>query len=54
MFVTACALIVLGTVYSHPGESLIGWTILASGIPVYLYWRGSAKRTEEKRDKAKA
>jgi len=39
LFIAACAAIVIGTVYSHPRESLIGWMILASGIPVYLYWR---------------
>jgi basic amino acid/polyamine antiporter, APA family len=45
LFIAACALIVTGTVYSHPKESLVGWMILASGIPVYLYWRrlGKAK-----------
>jgi APA family basic amino acid/polyamine antiporter len=39
LFIAASALIVIGTVYSHPKESLVGWMILASGIPVYLYWR---------------
>jgi APA family basic amino acid/polyamine antiporter len=39
LFIISCALIVIGTVYSHPQESLVGWMILASGIPVYLYWR---------------
>ena len=39
LFVIASALIVAGTVYSHPKESLIGWMILASGVPVYLFWR---------------
>jgi APA family basic amino acid/polyamine antiporter len=39
LFIAASALIVIGTVYSHPKESLMGWMILASGIPVYLYWR---------------
>jgi APA family basic amino acid/polyamine antiporter len=39
LFVTASALIVAGTVYSHPQESLVGWLIMASGIPVYFFWR---------------
>jgi APA family basic amino acid/polyamine antiporter len=39
LFVAASALIVAGTVYSHPRESFTGWLILASGIPVYLFWR---------------
>lgn len=38
LFVAACALIVAGTVYSHPKESFVGWLILASGVPVYLFW----------------
>jgi APA family basic amino acid/polyamine antiporter len=38
LFVAASVLIVAGTVYSHPKESLIGWLLLASGIPVYLFW----------------
>jgi APA family basic amino acid/polyamine antiporter len=45
LFVAACAAIVAGTVFSHPKESLIGWLILASGIPVYLYWRRKALRS---------
>jgi APA family basic amino acid/polyamine antiporter len=43
LFIASCALIVTGTVYSHPKESLVGWMILASGIPVYLYWRRLGK-----------
>jgi len=39
LFVAACAAIVIGTVVSHPKESFVGWAILASGFPVYLYWR---------------
>ena len=49
LFVAASALIVFGTVYSHPKESLIGWLILASGIPAYLLWRraGRLRPSEE-------
>ncbi|MCC6362389.1 MAG: amino acid permease [Bryobacterales bacterium] len=39
LFTASCALIVAGTVYSYPKESLAGWLILASGIPAYLFWR---------------
>jgi len=42
LFIAASALIVAGTVYSHPKESLIGWLLLAFGIPVYLFWRRRA------------
>ncbi len=44
LFVAACIAIVAGTVFSHPGESLVGWLILASGIPAYLLWRRKASR----------
>jgi len=44
LFVAASALIVAGTVYTHPKESLVGWLILASGIPVYLFWRRFGRR----------
>ncbi len=46
LFIAACALIVIGTVYSHPQESLVGWMILASGIPVYLYWRHLGQKVQ--------
>jgi len=46
LFIAACAMIVIGTVYSHPKESLVGWMILASGIPVYLYWRSLGPRVK--------
>ena len=48
LFVAACALIVFGTVYSYPKDSLVGWLILASGIPAYFFWRrlGQKPQTE--------
>ena len=45
LFVLACAAIVAGTVFSHPKESLIGWLLLASGIPAYLFWRRKLSRS---------
>lgn len=38
-FVLACAIVVVTTVYNHPVNSLIGFLILAAGIPAFLYWR---------------
>ncbi len=38
IFVACCVLIVAGTVFSHPRESLVGWAILASGVPAFLFW----------------
>jgi basic amino acid/polyamine antiporter, APA family len=46
LFVASCALIVLGTVYSHPRESLIGWMIMASGIPAYMFWSRSLRKAK--------
>ncbi|PYS51997.1 MAG: amino acid transporter [Acidobacteria bacterium] len=39
LFVIACALIVLSTIYKNPGNSAIGLLIVVAGIPVYLFWR---------------
>jgi APA family basic amino acid/polyamine antiporter len=38
-FVLACALIVMCSFWSFPLNSLIGYAIMAAGIPPYLYWR---------------
>jgi APA family basic amino acid/polyamine antiporter len=48
LFIAACVLIVAGTVYSHPKESLIGWLLLASGIPVYVFWRKRAGQKSQR------
>jgi APA family basic amino acid/polyamine antiporter len=45
LFILACALIVLGTVYSYPKESFVGWLILASGFPAYWLWQRAATAT---------
>jgi APA family basic amino acid/polyamine antiporter len=39
LFVAACALIVLSTVYQYPTNSIIGIVILLAGIPAYFWWR---------------
>jgi APA family basic amino acid/polyamine antiporter len=38
LFVLACALIVIATVYNHPANSAVGLLILGAGIPLCLYW----------------
>jgi basic amino acid/polyamine antiporter, APA family len=39
VFVLACAGIVISTVIASPANSAIGFAILLTGIPVYLYWK---------------
>jgi APA family basic amino acid/polyamine antiporter len=43
LFVAACALIVVATLYNNPVNSLIGFAILAAGIPACLYWQFKAR-----------
>lgn len=38
-FVAACALVVAATVHNYPRNSVIGWIILVTGVPVYFFWR---------------
>jgi APA family basic amino acid/polyamine antiporter len=38
LFVAACALIVIATVFNHPANSAVGFLILLAGIPVCLFW----------------
>lgn len=37
-FVAACWLVVANTIYRYPSNSLIGFGILAAGVPVYFFW----------------
>jgi APA family basic amino acid/polyamine antiporter len=39
LFVAACWLVVINTIYKYPGNTLIGMAILVAGIPAYLFWR---------------
>jgi basic amino acid/polyamine antiporter, APA family len=39
LFVVACALVVLSTIYKYPANSAAGLVIVLAGIPVYLCWR---------------
>jgi APA family basic amino acid/polyamine antiporter len=38
-FAAACALVVAATVYNYPRNSVIGWVILVTGVPIYFFWR---------------
>jgi basic amino acid/polyamine antiporter, APA family len=39
LFVAACAITVFATVVNNPVNSLIGYAILAAGVPACLYWQ---------------
>jgi basic amino acid/polyamine antiporter, APA family len=39
LFVAACAITVVATVINNPVNSLIGYAILAAGVPACLYWQ---------------
>jgi APA family basic amino acid/polyamine antiporter len=43
LFVAACAVIVAATLYNNPINSLIGFAILAAGVPACLYWQSRAR-----------
>ena len=39
LFCTACAAVVINTIYQFPENTLIGLGILATGVPVYYIWK---------------
>lgn len=39
LFIAACWLVVLDTIYKYPANSLVGFAILLLGLPVYAGWR---------------
>jgi APA family basic amino acid/polyamine antiporter len=39
LFVLAAAYVVTGSITSNPGNALLGVSILALGVPVFLFWR---------------
>jgi len=44
LFVLACAITVVATVWNNPVNSLIGYAILAAGVPACLYWQRKNRR----------
>jgi basic amino acid/polyamine antiporter, APA family len=46
LFVLACFLTVLATVLNNPLNSLIGYAILAAGIPACFYWQRKNRRAD--------
>lgn len=45
LFVAACIIIVVATVWNNPINSLIGYAILLAGVPACLYWQRKKDRT---------
>jgi basic amino acid/polyamine antiporter, APA family len=44
IFIAACWLVVINTIYRYPENTLIGVAILIAGIPAYLFWRWESNR----------
>jgi APA family basic amino acid/polyamine antiporter len=44
LFVGACFITVVATVWNAPVNSLIGYAILAAGVPAFLYWRRANRK----------
>ena len=44
LFVAACWLVVINTVYRYPWNTLIGLVILLAGIPAFFFWRRRSTR----------
>jgi APA family basic amino acid/polyamine antiporter len=45
LFVAACAITLIATVWNNPMNSLIGYAILAAGVPACLYWQRKNRAT---------
>ncbi|MGQ0559755.1 MAG: APC family permease [Sphingosinicella sp.] len=43
LFVAACIVVVLATVWNNPVNSLVGYIILLAGVPACLYWQRQAR-----------
>jgi APA family basic amino acid/polyamine antiporter len=44
LFVAACAIVVIATVWNNPVNSLVGYAILLVGVPACLYWQRKKSR----------
>jgi APA family basic amino acid/polyamine antiporter len=44
LFCLVCLSVVATTIYRYPGNTLIGFAILAAGVPVYYIWRRVSHR----------
>ena len=46
LFVLSCWMVVANTIYTYPGNSLIGILILLLGLPVFAFWNKRRRTTE--------
>ena len=53
LFVAACLVVVVATVYNNRLNSLIGYAILAAGVPACLYWQRKKQAAANADDRAK-
>ncbi len=44
LFIAACAAVVAASFWAYPVNSLVGYAIMALGVPPYLYWRRKSRR----------
>jgi len=45
LFVAASWLVVVSTIVKYPGDTAVGFGILAAGVPIYLVWRRRNRRS---------
>ena len=43
LFILICVVVVAASFWTHPIDSLVGYAIMALGVPPYLYWRRANK-----------
>jgi APA family basic amino acid/polyamine antiporter len=43
LFIAACFLVIVATVYKYPANSAVGYGIVLAGVPVYFLWGRKSK-----------
>jgi len=38
-FIVVSLAVVAATFVEHPGRSILGWSLVAAGLPVYFFWK---------------
>jgi APA family basic amino acid/polyamine antiporter len=39
LFIAACWMVVINTIYTYPQNTVIGVAIMLAGIPAFFFWR---------------